>query len=249
MGGGFQQYPGQPQYLGGGNFAGGSQGAPVGGGFGGFPGRFNYGPGENPLPGFSARQSPMEAGMRTGFRNMVPGVSLGLDQPEAGSGQNTWWKKLLAGMPMAGRALFGPLFAGMRAAEARDQNEYLYPQPESILNRGMTTIGAGLQYAPGGQGIDLAKNIFSGIQAGRGIADFFGFNPGQAMAGAAGFGARQLGQAMGPFTPSSYPFFGQSPTAGGEWWNPREEQGGVGAGYSTQNWSDSQIPSSFYERG
>lgn len=252
----YNQFPGQQQYLGGGQFAG--QGNDPAN-FGGVPRSFNYGPGEDPRPGFSARQSPMEAGMRTGFRNMVPGASLFMDQPEAGSGQDAWWKKLLAGFPTLGRALFAPLFAGNRAAQAMGRNEFLSPEPESMFNRGMTTVGAGLQYAPGGQGMDLAKNIFTGVQAGRGIADFFGFNPGQALAGAGGYAGGQIGRSIfgsgqeqqGPYVPSSFPFFGQSPFAGGEWRNRGEGAQDAAPTWAQQpNWASSQIPSSFdYERG
>jgi hypothetical protein len=248
----FQQFAGQPQYLGGGNFAPTrTQMAQNQMGGGGWPGRFDYGPGENPRAGFSARQSPMEAGMRTGFRNMIPGVSMGVDRPEAGSGMNTWLKKLLGGIPYLGAAMFQPFFAGQRAAEARGQNEFLYPEPESLFNRGMTTAGAGLRFAPGGQGVDLARNIYSGVQGARGIADFMGFNIPNFASGVGGMMGRSIFDRMSqggpPSTPSQYPFFGESPTAGGEW---GREGGGVGEGFTTQNWAQPMVPSSFdYERG
>lgn len=250
------------------------QGADMGwsaGGGGGVPSsqpmdrNWDYGPGENPRAGFSARQSPMEAGVRTGVRNMVPGASFAVDRPEAGSGMDTWWKKLAGGIPWLGAAAIQPYFAGSRAAEARGRNEYLYPEPESLFSRGMGTASAAARFVPGGQAGDIFKNVVTGVQAGRGISDFFNFSPEQAISGAAGYGLGQLGRsAFGPpgsrdgqggMVPggSSYrPNY--QPSDAQDLWNMRGEGGGGGEGYTTQNWAAPQpfsIPSSWQseERG
>ena len=240
----------QPRYLGGGRFAGGPAAGGgnqwgvtlprgSGGGYAPPPSQnWDYGPGENPLPGFSARQGGFEAGARTFGRNFVPGVSLGVDRPEAGSGMDTWWKKLLGGLPYVGPGVMQPLFAGNRASEALSRNEYLYPAKESMFNRGMTTMGAGLRFAPGGGATDILKNGFSGVQGARGIADFMGFNVPNVASGLGGLGAgaawNQRPNWMG----------GGVPTYGGG------DMGG-GCAPSDNNFASSMIPSSFYqdERG
>lgn len=198
--------------------------------------QFKYGPGENPTPGFSARQSPMEAGARTATRNLIPGASLFMDRPEAGHGMDTWWKKGLGGIPFAGPGLFQPIFAGNRASEALQKNDFLYPEQESPFGRAMTTASAAARLTPAGHGADIFKNIVTGVQGARGVADFMNFNPMNIASGVGGLAGRvgyerffgggsQPGEGVPSSSPNSNWSPGLSERAGTTpWWQPQSWQ-------------------------
>lgn len=189
--------------------------------------------------------------MRSMGRDMGGPFAGMIDRPHAGveygTGMGGFFKRLSTMIPNLGSILKG-LYAGQTAGQhqgwmAED------PSQEGLGSRlwasGQST--AGLLSRTGVPGSEMVSNAMNFVSGARHLPEYF---PGSWSQAGSRLGGEMTGNMIGPRTPSQFPFFGQTPTAGGEWWNPREEPGGVGAGYSTQNWADSQIPSSFgYERG
>ena len=264
----YQQYPGQPQYLGEGNFAfdpssgaGRGQGPRI-------PSRFvsPY----SPDLGARAEQSMMypvsqgggEAFLRSVGRD-VGGPFAGLiDRPHAGveygGGMGGFFKRLATMLPYLGTLFKG----GLAAQTANKYQGYLADDPaeEGFLSRLGTSITSSAGYLPGGQ---VTTPVRRGVAFASGLAgapSYFDTSFGDMFARAGGMGTRQAGESLlspsgqktGPYQPSGYPFFGESPTAGGEWMDDRDryEGGGGGGGMPQQNWASPWGQSAFgYERG
>ena len=242
------QFPGQRQYLGGGNFA-----ADPSSVVGNAAYWSNRPPPTNiqgqPFQGWesSPLQTPQGAFGRSLARGNVPGASFLMDQPQNPQG-GPWWMKLLSGMPFLG-SLFSAGNAAMgqqnllNSARGMGMNTEsgtpFMGQPEGFGSRAWSTLGAGLKWAPGGPIVDPLRMGYNVIQGVRGASDF-------ASRTFPDWGAAAGGQAIGAMLPSSWQTPGYSGERGGDSYAPE-----MGYTPSRGNFASSMIPSSFYqdERG
>ena len=262
---GLTQVPGQPQYLGGGNFAGhrpGRGGSPIpwseASQWGNIGPRDIQTEGGNiaRMPGsqgsWQQLQSPGRAAGQSVLRSLPTGP-FWADKPQAGYAEGAGWQAG-AGMPYGIGDMIRAIGAYQKNQYMRGQGVEAMPvgQPESMGSRIWGGLGSLLKFTPGGavtSPLKMGYNVAEGL---RGGSEFISQNFPQfgAAAGGSIFGRQpwmDVGRPPSPGMPASASYGG--PTT--DLWNQRGEGGGGGDGYSTQNWAapEPRIPSSWYDSG